>query len=350
MENKSRLTAWAIAVVAILIAILGWYEGRKLQAELFAQKQENDALSYQVASLNEFGDVLEEQEKLIDELTAEVDRLRGRLENAMGDATDAPAEVSEMSSGMMEDLFSGILGDMEGLIDEDINLEDLDLDSAEDQESMMQWIQSINENEGMRNAQTNMMINLQYAPILDELQLSPEKEATVRDILAMHAREELDRSLGMMGSESLPSGQELQDLEEDAQQRLLAELAEVLDTEEMAAFEAYEQDKEYYVLQQTFDMQIGMFGAGIHGETRELTREILAEETLAVQEALRQGENAMNHQAALESNLAAMENARNRLESSLTPEEFGKVDTFISTMTEMYTASMAMFGDMGQEE
>ena len=349
MDNKSKLTAWAITVVAILIAILGWIESGGLRQQIADLEQQNAMLSDQMARLGDFGNALEAQVHLIDELSAEVDLLRGRLENAMREGGEIP-DAAGMSPNMMQDLFSGILGDMDALMDEDFDLDDLDLDSEEDLESMMRWIQSISENEGMRNAQTNMMINLQYTPILDELQLSPDKEAAVRDILAMHAREDLERNLGMMGGDQMPSGQELLATEEEAQQRLLADLAEVLDADELAAFTAYEQDKEFYVLQQTYDMQIGMFGSGMYGETRELTREILAEETLIAQEQLRQSENAMNHREAMELNLAAMENARARLEASLSPEEFRNVDNFISTMTEMYTASMSMFGDFGQEE
>ena len=342
MNGTTKLIVMVTGLSLVLLTVWGWAGRIQLQSKIAVLEQENQNMRDDLQKVYEQGE-------MIDRMSEELDTLRARMENAIAETPVGGQDLDEqaMAPSMVQDLLAGMLGGMDMLQPDSEALQDGETETEFNMQGMSEMIQGFADNEHFQNLQTDMMINMQYGPFLDGYQFPADKEDAVRDILAMYAREEIRRAMDMIGGGGMPSSDEMSATEEETRQRLLADLAEVLSPEELAAFEAYEQDKEYYVLEQTFDQQMAMFAPGLHPETRELARAILAEEALYAQQQLRESDQ-MSPRASMDSSLEAMESARARLEDSLSPDEFRRIDRFITTMSDILSSSMAMFEGFAQ--
>ncbi len=343
MNGLMKLFVTVTGLLLVVFAVWGWAGRIQLQSKVADLEQENETMRQDMQRVNA-------QSAMIDRMAEELETLRERMENAIAEAPVGGQDLDEqaMAPGMVENLLAGMLGGVDFQKPDLDELQDGETEKGFNSHAMSEMIQNFADNEQFQNVQTDMMVNMQYAPFLDGYQFPADKEDAVRDILAMYAREELRSAMGMFGEGGTPSAEEMQATEEDTRQRLLADLAEVLSSEELAAFEAYEQDKEYYVLQQSYDQQMAMFAPGLQPETRELARVIFAEEALYAQQQLRES-GQMDPRSSIDSVLDSMENARARLEVSLTPDEFRKVDRFITNMNGIMASTMSMFEGMAQE-
>lgn len=135
--------------------------------------------------------------------------------------------------------------------------------------------------EAMAESAASMMLNMQFNDLFAGWNLPREAEEQVRDIFKRYMKEQVQR--GMRFLKEKPERAVVKaDMDAlDAQMR--EELAQVLTPEQMAEFEAYEEGIPARMLEQSYDMQLRMFGAGLTDENREFVKQVLVEEMLAYQ-------------------------------------------------------------------
>lgn len=135
--------------------------------------------------------------------------------------------------------------------------------------------------EAMAENAASMMLNMQYNDLFAGWSLPRDAEEQVRAIFKRYMKEQVQR--GMRFLKEKPERAVVKaDMEAlDAQMR--EELAQILTPEQMAEFEAYEEGIPARMLEQSYDMQLRMFGAGLTEENREFVKQVLVDEMLAYQ-------------------------------------------------------------------
>lgn len=194
-----------------------------------------------------------------------------------------------------------------------------------------------------------MQVNMQYGTLFADLNLPSEVENEVRAILADSLAEQLRVAVkAMQGAkkEDIPASQSPDGITE----ALRAELSTVLNGEEMAVWEEYEANKSYYMLEQSYGMQLGMYAPSMSQETRDTVSQILAEEmVLSTEEHVSTGDSGVDAAMSMQTN--AMDRSLERLSSALSEEEYVQVERFIQQQNESMRASQRMMQSMmGTEE
>ena len=125
-----------------------------------------------------------------------------------------------------------------------------------------------------------------------------------------------------------------------------------MDDQTLAVWEEYEETKEARVMEQQYEMQLGMFAPGLTPENRELAKQVLVEEMFAVQPEMEQfpsGDAQLD--SVFDVQLGAYESARERLVEQLDDDQLAQFDRFVDQQQNMLEmASQMMRGFMGEEE
>ena len=181
---------------------------------------------------------------------------------------------------------------------------------------------------------------MQYGDFFRELDLPAEIEAQVREILHASMVEQITRGMEAMRGGADPEELRLTEKERVAELRL--DLAELLTDEELAAWDEYEATKEERVMRMQFDMQLGMFAAGMTPENRTLATDVLVEEFLASKDALK--ETPQNTAASVNMQLAGMTRARERLAEQLDEKQLAHFDRFVDHLAGAMSMAAEMMG------
>lgn len=201
-----------------------------------------------------------------------------------------------------------------------------------------------------------MSMDMAFGDFFDELSLPADTESQVRDILAAHMSEQISK-----GMEAMQSGldkEKLEQMKEDAEERLREELSRVLNREEMAVYDEYADTMDERMLAQNYDMQLNMYASGMTQENRTLVRDVLVDEMLAIGEE-RDQDMGMGMgmgmdgdiQAAFNMQLEAFERARETLAGELDDEQLAYFDRFVAAQEQAFEMAAALFGNMaGQEQ
>ena len=134
------------------------------------------------------------------------------------------------------------------------------------------------EGEKMMEVMLPAQVDMQYGPILSELGLSEERRSALREVLLEHARKGAAIGMAMMRGEK-----KLEDIEVPGDEDLMAAVGEVLDPEELAQFEQYQEELPERMMRQQFDMQMGMMAGDLPEEVRAVAVDVLVENLLAAQ-------------------------------------------------------------------
>ncbi len=193
-------------------------------------------------------------------------------------------------------------------------------------------------------ANAKMQVNMQYGILLADLKLPADVEEEVRAILAESLTDQLRTVMKAMQDGTMKDLKANQS-EEAMTEALRTKLSNVLNADEMAVWEDYEANKNYYVLEQSYDMQLGMYAPAMSRETRDTVKQVLAEEMIvAQQDQSKAGDSNANDWMTVQSE--AMNRGLERLSTVLNEEEYTQVERFIEQQNESLRASQAMMQSM----
>ncbi|MCC6694386.1 MAG: hypothetical protein IT365_02040 [Candidatus Hydrogenedentes bacterium] len=201
-------------------------------------------------------------------------------------------------------------------------------------------------------ASAGMQVNMQYAMLLADLKLPADAEEEVRGILTEFLADQIRFAVKAAKDGTLNSGPP-EGTREKHMEELRGELSKVLNAEEMAVWEDYEANKESFMLQQSYDMQLATFAPSISQDTRNVVKQVLAEEVLAAhKEPAADGGTGI--EAIVNRQTAAFEQSLERLSTQLTEDEYAQVERFIQQQIQQTRTSQemmrSMWGQQGEDK
>jgi hypothetical protein len=200
------------------------------------------------------------------------------------------------------------------------------------------------ENDEAVVASAKMQVGMQYGMLLADLKLPADVEDEVREILASSMADQLRKTMKAMQDGTMKDFRANQS-DESVTEALRSELSTVLNADEMAVWEDYEANKGYYMLEQSYDMQLGMYAPSMSHETRDTVKQVLAEEmTVAQQDQPNPGDSNPDDWVTMQSD--AMNRGLERLSSVLNEDEYAQVERFIQQQNENLRASQRMMQSM----
>ena len=334
-EPKRRSVVGVVAALAI-IGLLVWG---------IANRQEIGKLRTQLADADKQISAMVTKDELDDAVAraADLEKRIARLETPETEVEEASAEPSLPAEGgqALLDMFAALSGGEEG-------------EGTEEGQNPFAQMFSGEGGKKLADYAARMSMDMAFADFFNELNLPEDTEGKVRDIITAHMSEQIAK-----GMEALQSGFDkdtLEQMEQDAEERLRQELSRVLTPQELAVYDEYEETMGERMLAQNFDMQLNLYAPGMTPEGRALVRDVLVDETLAIGEQMGQdtgmgmGMNA-DIQGAFNMQLQAFESARERLLEELDDEQLAYFDRFVEAQEQAFEMAAALFGNMaGQQE
>ena len=189
----------------------------------------------------------------------------------------------------------------------------------------------------------SMAVNMQYADLFSQLQLTPEVEQRVKDIISASMSEQMTMGMDAMGGKA--SMGDLHKRAEDSKAKLRADLSKVLTSDQMAAYDQYQQEMPERMMSQSIDMQLSMFAGSLSSEDRTQARQVIVEEMLAAgggtdSTGIPANGNMQEH---LQKQQAALQRARDRLAETFDADKIAQVDRFVAQLNQIMDMSAAMF-------
>lgn len=331
MDSKIWLwTGWLAAVACLAAAFYALLR-------LPALEKENRALSLEVAALKAQAGGLQSQVELLE---ASIQEERERRESAFSGAlppeagnaaapgaapVTAPAtapSLGSLVSGLVKKIDKG--GGMRG--------------------AMLSMLFEGPQGDRMLDTTAGMTVNMQYGEYINGLNLPPEKKEEVRGLL--------ERYMGKMmrmGLDFMTGGGDPQNLGPEGQaatDEMMRELESLVGAEGMAEFNRYSEQLPERMLEQSLDMQMGFFAAGLSQETRDTVKTVIIEEMLAPPGGAG-AEKPATVDAAFEEQRAAFDRALDRLSTMLPPEEYAQAEGFVRQQAGMLDMAAGIMGGGG---
>lgn len=189
----------------------------------------------------------------------------------------------------------------------------------------------------------SMAVNMQYGDLFNQLQLSPETEQRVKDLITSNMSDQISKSMDAMGNKS--SLQDMHKSAKESEAQLRAELSKLLTPEQLALYDQYQQEMPERMLGQSVDMQLSMFASGLSAEDRTQARQVIVEEMINAGGAtdstgIPANGNMQDH---LQKQQAALQRARDRLAETMDADKVAQVDRFVNQLNQIMNMSASMF-------
>lgn len=197
--------------------------------------------------------------------------------------------------------------------------------------------------EAMMDMSVQMQLNMMYGDYFSQAQLSPEKEQRAKEILAAYQKEMMRLGLDAMQGKLDPEAAKAKT--DELSKALRADMSATLSPSEMPAWDQYEANKTTNMVSKGIDMQLGMMAPGLTPESREMAKQVITEELLATGNDFSSPAGQMNSQDA---QLQAIQRARERLSTSLEPDQVSQLDGFIQQMESMMKMQQQMMQPKGK--
>ncbi len=319
-----KAAGWLVAAVMLVAAIGAFFWG-------LGQKRLADDLDARLAAANQASAAMkktvDEMGARVDEAAREVRDLEARVEKVQ-QADAAAAAVSPPAEGAQ---------------------------GAEALKAMMQALQKPPE-EGAAGAKGNpfaamfsgeqgknmarmsaqMSIPTMYGGLFKELNLPPETEAEVREMMIDSLSEQVTQGFDAMNAKGDP--EEMRKNMEAQGKKLRDQLATVLTADELAVFDEYEANKERRMLESGIDVQLSMFAQGLTEENRTAFRDVIVEEMTAQGGWMNNPEVYANPGGAIDRQIAAFHAARDRMAPTLDAGQAAEVEAFVRQMDNVMNA------------
>lgn len=344
MNRILGITGFLLAAGGLALAATLYYQLQSTQVELEHAREASESLRAELAQQQQLVATLQEEVEL---LRAETNSKPAGLDGAsllkslLGGLDDGAAENTEDPGEQILKMFGG----------EDSPLAAFGklLDPEEGGEAGEAMIKEMMETVGTEMAGSflepmlEMQLDTQYAALFDELGLTPEVEASVRDVYSRHMREASKAAMGLFTGETDMGS--LAEMTATTNEQVRAELAEYLTPEQLAQVDAYETELPRQMARQSYEMQMNMMAPGLSAEVRELTATILAEETVPLEQGyVPDMENYTQEQSE------GFDRALARLANELDEREYARVERFLEQQQRMNDWSANLFGGFGAED
>jgi hypothetical protein len=150
------------------------------------------------------------------------------------------------------------------------------------------------------------------------------------------------------GMKALGGGMDAGALGEEGMQLqndMLSELESVLGADGVEQFRDYQSVATERMVEQSMDMQLGLFAGGLSQEGRAVVRDVLVEEMLPAQpDPANLGQTSEPMNGALDQQRAVFDRALQRLQPALTPEDYMVVQGFVQQQNDILEMVGGMFG------
>jgi chromosome segregation ATPase len=201
--------------------------------------------------------------------------------------------------------------------------------------------ESVDEVEGDRGdldtrvlrAQMGLMTDIAYGALFEDLVLPEETQEQVREWMTDAATQARAAVVNAFGNGTTPA-KEVLAAEKEAQDELREQLKTVLTPEELAAWEAYEQEKDLHLYWNILEGQLSMLAPGLTQENRDVARQVLAEELVTHIDALENSEEIYSMGNFNRAQSEAMQVSLERLMGVLDEDQYGHVEGFVTTANE----------------
>ena len=128
------------------------------------------------------------------------------------------------------------------------------------------------------------------------------------------------------------------------------ELSKILSSDELVVWEEFEANKATHMIEQQYDMQLGMFAVGLTAENRTMVRDVMVDETLLLQQA-QLDDDVLTMESRLKAHMEIFQNARQRLFPLLDTDQYTVAEAFIEQQEAGLRIGMQMMDEMfGDEE
>ena len=330
MQRRLMFRTLFIVVAAAAVALLVWGDRNRRQV---ADLESRLAAADQQLAAMVPKEELESAQRSVAELEKTVADLKSQLEPHTGLYDGGLAQDSDQGKALLE-MFAS-MADTEQAAETGNGLT-----------NMLSRMFGGESGKQLADYSARMSVNMYYGDLFRELNLPPETEQQVRDIITRHMTDQISQGMEMMQQQSDP--ETLKRMEEEATKRLRDELSQMLTGEEMALWDQYQETMQQRVLDQTYDMQLSMFAAGLTPESRDIVRQAIVDEMLATSpHALQYPQTT---EAALETAFdvqrGAFTRARARVAEQLSEDQLAHFDRFVETQEQMVDMALQMMRNM----
>ncbi len=186
-------------------------------------------------------------------------------------------------------------------------------------------------------AQLNMMAEMTYQSLFDELQLTPEVRASLKDAIAGHMLAMQRETGAAMGAKN-ETAKAFYARIEAMKGAMRDELAQFLSPEELTAWDEYEPVADQMLYERLVDGQMNMLAPGLTNENRVLASQVMAEELVREFDALGQSDEIYSMDSHNGAQARALNASLERLAEELDEAQFGQVQGFVNQAIAMFDA------------
>ncbi|HDP34447.1 MAG TPA: hypothetical protein ENN29_04990 [Candidatus Hydrogenedentes bacterium] len=297
--------------------------------------------------INEMGDTIAAMAEQIQQLTASVADMESQMEQAemlIGklnkrdieeNAADTAEAGNDMLSGMSQ--LGLTFGDMLDML-----LNDFETENEKAGVNFMAEMFQGPQGEQMLEMGVRMMLDMQFGEFFT--QVAPESVDAVKEIIGDYMIHSARIGIGLVDAGDAAVASAFTDME-STRLTMLSELRGVIGDEGVAMYEQYERELPGRMINQSLEMQLGMFARGLSAETRDMVRRTLTEELIASQPAdMMTMPTPRNLEAGMQMQDEAYERALERLTPHLTEEEYGVVERFVRQQQTMVNSFGSLMG------
>lgn len=324
------VTLTSIVAVAFMAATAYLYQDRlKLATALDEAEARNDKIATKRSDVEA---KLYHQEKRSKNLKRKLDGVSGQLASAKDwlENMQAAADSSDLAIEVLEEI-----------------LAEKEVPKEEDGINFFSKLMGSFMSGDIADSIVDMTYDITYGDLNAMLGLTEERADAVRRILKEHQKNAFKMTGDVLTGNAEPEDRGKYDADAD----LLSALSEVLDPDELEAFEEFEAEIPARMLRNSYQTTLSILARGLSPENRELTLDVLVEETLLAN----QGGLDPDPVAALQpeilrkqfdSQLAAFEATLDRLSGAMDDDQFAIVEHFVDQQIAMQEMSRRVMQSM----
>lgn len=330
METFRTLVGWLLFLAMAVVAGFFWHQSAERGVHIALLSNTVSQMESQIDQLSENIDDLEQQ--ITDAMKTIID-MKNDLERYQ-----STAENQESSDQKKVDTLDVSLGD---IMDSFLQGGAADTDDDNPLGGMMEMFQTP-QGEQMLKASIKMTMNMQYGDFFD--MLAPEHVDAVREVIGDYMMHSARFGINFMSADGDENVESAMEGIAAKRETLLNDLRAVIGDDGIALYEEYERELPGRMMEQSLEMQLGMFTRGLSEDVKGLVRQTLVEELIAVQPEVppHTPPSLQRMQSVGEDQAEAYARALDRLAVQLSEEDFNTVQEFVEQQQRMAD----MFGTM----
>jgi hypothetical protein len=294
VKNTLSILGWLVAVVAIVAAGMLFAKNRSLQNDL---ESANNSL--------------EQSHKPLNDSTA-----RGASKD---DDVPAGAEETGQQLAMVEQ--SSAASSVADEPDDEVTPAEPEANEAEQPDN--------NAMRRAQRAQLGVMVGMQYNSLLEDLALPEETLNAVNDILIdayIEAQQATVQDM-MSGTSTAKDAKAKQDA---IDARVREQLSEVLDKDELAQWDSYQDFADEVLYEALLDGQLAMLAPGLSEETRQTAKIVLAEELAAGLDRFFETDTIYTLDSFNDAQLEGLNQGMANMPDTISEEQYGHLTSFMN--------------------